>query len=147
MPARIVLVHDDADFVERAAAAIRSVGYDVAAFHGSLAALDAFGTAQTVELLITRVNFPQGSPHGVSLAMMARRKLPDIKVLFVARPESQRHTDGIGEFMPAPVSIPELVERVSQILAEHASALNHPASRSERPSPAGRVHCNRRLPG
>src|SRR5665213_1782061 len=47
MPARIVLVHDDADVVEGAAAAIRAAGYDVAAFHGSLAALDALGGAQT----------------------------------------------------------------------------------------------------
>jgi hypothetical protein len=55
---------------------------------------------QSVELLITRVNLPPGSPHGVSLAMMARRKIPDLKVLFIARPEQQEHTDGIGEFIP-----------------------------------------------
>jgi DNA-binding NtrC family response regulator len=116
MPARIVLAHDDADFLRKAAAAIRAAGYEVAAFDRSMAAVDALRNAQTVELLITRVNFPPGSPHGVSLANMARSKIPNLKVLFIARPEHRQYTDGAGEFMPAPVSIPELVDRVSRIL-------------------------------
>lgn len=118
MPARIVLVHDDTDFLRKAAAAIRAAGYEVAAFDRSMAALDALRGAQSVQLLITRVNFPPGSPHGVSLASMARRKTPGLKVLFVARPEKQEDTQGIGEFMAAPISIPELVDRASRMLAE-----------------------------
>jgi hypothetical protein len=56
------------------------------------------------------------SPNGLSLVNMTRRRLPGIKVLFMARPEHQEHALGIGEFMAYPVSIPELVERVSRIL-------------------------------
>jgi DNA-binding NtrC family response regulator len=129
MPARIVLVHDDTDFLVRAAAAIRAAGYDIVAFEGSMAALEALGgAAKNVELLITRVNFSLGSPHGVSLAMMAHRKIPNLKVLFLARPEQQEHATGIGEFMPVPVTIPELVDRVSAMLAEPAPVPKHPAS-------------------
>jgi DNA-binding response OmpR family regulator len=116
MPASIVLVHDDADFREAAVAALRAAGYDVAAYNSSLAAFDALEA--TVELLITRVSFPPGSPPGVSLASVGRRKIPGLKVLFVAWPENREHTVGIGEFMAAPVSIPELVGRVSEMLAE-----------------------------
>lgn len=83
MPARIVLAHDDADFLKRAVVAIRSAGYDVAAFDRS----------------------------------MARRKIPDLKVLFVAQPEHQEHTDGI-DTDGGPINIPELVDRVSEMLAE-----------------------------
>jgi DNA-binding NtrC family response regulator len=117
MPARIVLVHDNADFLDRAAAAIRAAGYDVATYNASMPALAALEAAQTVELLITRVTFPAGTPHGVSLARVARRNLPSLKVLFIAQPEHQEHTEGVGEFMPVPVSIPELVDRVSAMLA------------------------------
>jgi DNA-binding response OmpR family regulator len=117
MPARIVLVHDDADFREPTVAALRAAGYDVAAYNNSLAALDAFEAAASVQLLITRMSFPPGSPHGASLASMARRKIPGLKVLFVAQPERREHTEGLGEFMAAPVSIPELVKRVSAMLA------------------------------
>lgn len=118
MPLRIVLIHDDMDFLQTAAAGLRAAGYDVTAYNASLAALDALEAAPTVELLITRISFSPGSPHGVALAMMARQRIPNLKVLFVARPEDQEHTEGIGEFMAAPVSIPELVKRVSTMLAE-----------------------------
>jgi DNA-binding NtrC family response regulator len=118
MPARIVLVHDGSDFLRKAAAAIRAAGYEVAAFDRSMAALDALRNGQSVQLLITRVEFPPGSPHGVSLANVARNKIPNLKVLFIARPEHRRYTDGASEFMPAPVSIPELIDRVSELLPQ-----------------------------
>jgi DNA-binding response OmpR family regulator len=116
MPARILLVHDDAEFREPALAALRAAGYDVTAYAASLPAFDALEAP--VELLITRVSFPPGSPPGVSLASVGRRKIPSLKVLFVARPENREHTVEIGEFMAAPVSIPELVDRVSGMLAQ-----------------------------
>lgn len=116
MPARIVLVHDNPDFLARAEAAVRAAGYDVATYSSSLAALDALEAAQTVELLITRVIFPEGSPHGVLLARIAHRMMPNLKVLFVGQPEQRDHTDEIGEFMPAPVTVAELVDRLSEIL-------------------------------
>jgi ActR/RegA family two-component response regulator len=48
MPARIVLVHDDMNFLRKAAIAIRSAGYEVAAaFDRSLAALDALRDSQS----------------------------------------------------------------------------------------------------
>jgi hypothetical protein len=63
------------------------------------------------------MSFPPGSPHGASLASVVRRRIPGLRVLFVARPEWREHTEGIGEFMVAPVSLPELVDRVSATLA------------------------------
>jgi len=41
MPARIVIVHDDRQFLDEAATALRFVGYDVARFSGSMDALRA----------------------------------------------------------------------------------------------------------
>ena len=37
--------------------------------------------------------FPEGTPHGVSLACMARMKKPGVRVLFVARDENREHTE------------------------------------------------------
>ncbi len=62
---RIVLVHDDPQFVAK----------DVAAYNSSFAALDALKAAQTVDQFIT----PVASPHGVSLVMMAKRKKPNLR--------------------------------------------------------------------
>ena len=81
-----------------------------------MAALEALKNVRRVEVLIARVRFPLGKPHGVALALMARHKRPGIKVLFTARPEFAEHAEGIGEFMPVPIRLPELVEAVDRLL-------------------------------
>ena len=59
---------------------------------------------QLIEVLITRVLFPEGQPNGVAFGLMARMKRPGIKVLFVDRRDTQEHTEGVGEFLPASVT-------------------------------------------
>jgi DNA-binding NtrC family response regulator len=118
MPARIVLVHDDLAVLEEIAAALRAAGHEVATFSGSMEALDALEDAETVQLLITRVGFPRGTPNGLALARMARFKRPAIKVLFAARPEMEEHTAGLGEFLAAPINIPQLVECATRLLED-----------------------------
>jgi hypothetical protein len=81
-----------------------------------MAASAALKEAHFTDLLITRVRFPVGTPHGAALARMARHKRPEIKVLFAAAPEMREHTDGLGEFMPMPVDMQELVEVVAKML-------------------------------
>lgn len=117
MPARIVVAHDDPDFIEGTVMALRNAGYDVAAFVESMSALAALETAQRVEVLITRVLFPEGTPNGVALGRMTRLKRPEVKVLFVARPDTQAHTEGVGEFLPAGATASEIVETVGKMLA------------------------------
>lgn len=72
--ARIVVVHDDPDFREGAVTALAAAGYDIALFTGSMEAIGAFEVAERIELLITRVVFPEGTPTGVSLTRMAKVK-------------------------------------------------------------------------
>ena len=117
MPARIVLAHDDPEFVHNTVPALRAAGYDVIAFADSMSALNALEAAHRVEVLITRVLFPEGQPNGVSLGLMARLKRPGVKVLFIARPDTQEHTEGIGEFLPSPVTAFEILETVRKMLA------------------------------
>jgi CheY-like chemotaxis protein len=66
MSADIIFVYDDPEFIERAAAALRP-GHKVVTSREPMEALDALETAP-LEILITRVRFPIGQPHGVALA-------------------------------------------------------------------------------
>ena len=120
MPARIVVVHDDQKFRECVVTALQSAGYDIKALAGSMAAIEALEAATRIELLITRVMFPEGTPHGISLACLARMKKPGVRVLFVARDENREHTEGIGEFLAMPVTGPAIAATVKRILAEDA---------------------------
>jgi hypothetical protein len=48
---------------------------------------------------------------------MARVKRPGVKVLLVGRPDTEAHTDGVGEFLPAGATASEIVETVEKMLA------------------------------
>ena len=87
MPAHIVVVHDEQEFIDHAVAALRFAGHDVVGFRNSIAALNALDSPEHVELLITRIRFPAGQPHGLSLALVLKRKRRDLKILFTAEPE------------------------------------------------------------
>jgi CheY-like chemotaxis protein len=77
-------------------------------------ALRALEAARTVELLITRMLFPDASR--VCLARMARQKRPPIKIIFAALSDTEEFTEGLGEFIPYPVSIPNLVAAANRLL-------------------------------
>ena len=81
-----------------------------------MTATDALEHPVHIELLITRVRFPEGTPNGVALARMARVKRPGIKVLFTSFPEVEMHTDGLGEFLPRPFGQEELLAVVARLL-------------------------------
>ena len=117
MSARIVLAHDDPEFVHNTVPALRAAGYDVIAFADSMSGLTALEAAHRVEVLITRVLFPEGQPNGVSLGLMARLKRPGLKVLYVARPGYQEHTEGVGEVLAWARWLTVIAETVGKMLA------------------------------
>jgi two-component SAPR family response regulator len=116
LPARIVVVHSELEFVDEAMGALTIAGYEAAAFTDPMLALDTLEAAHRVELLITDVRFARGKPNGISLALMARHKQPGIKILFTALPEYAERAEGLGEFTPLPVRISDLVAVVDKLL-------------------------------
>src|SRR6266404_6483909 len=118
MPGNIIMVHDDPRFIEEATAALRSAGHDIATFGDPMEALNALEAAQHIDILITRVRFAPGRPHGVALANMALLKRPGLKVLFTVAPENIEHAEGVGEFVAAPIDIPELVAKVAELTGQ-----------------------------
>jgi DNA-binding NtrC family response regulator len=112
----VVLVHDESEFRDAFAAALRLAGYRVEAFFDPMDAWDIWDSTGNIAMLITRVRFPPGKPNGITLARMARFKRPGIRVLFAALPEFAEHANGLGTFMPTPVLIPDIVDIVGRLL-------------------------------
>jgi hypothetical protein len=85
-----------------------------------MAALAALEVAAIAEVLIMCANFPKASdPNGISLALLARTRRPDIKVVFLAPPELARYGDGIGALLLiGPVGPADIVAAVQRVLAE-----------------------------
>ena len=122
MPARIVVVHDEAEFTDAVVGALLHAGWGAVGFLDPMAALEALGRAQDIEMLITRMRFGLGRPHGISLALMARHRRPKIKLLFTALPEYEAEAIKMGAFLPLPIDIPELLAVVDGMLAKQAKA-------------------------
>jgi hypothetical protein len=96
---------------------LSDAGIQTLGFADPVAALDAIETGTRLRLLVTRVNFGRGKLNGVALARMLLVKRPGSKVLFLALPSNQEHTEGLGEFMPVPLVPDALVEAVGRLLA------------------------------
>ena len=117
MPANVILVHDDPEFIDGAVAALRLAGHKVDMFREPMEALSALETAQFA-ILITRARFPVGQLNGVALAQMARMKQPWIKVVFTIAAENLEYTERIGEAVIAPIDIAELVASVAKLASD-----------------------------
>jgi hypothetical protein len=64
-------------------------------------------------------NSPPGDQTGQALALMARSKWPDVRILFVCQPEFMEHVRDIGECLPATTAVPEVIKVASQMIAEN----------------------------
>lgn len=122
MPARVVVVGDEPEFVDELVAALNLAGHEVARFTDPLAAWDALADARRTEVLITDVSFPPGKSNGVALAHMARMKRRGIQVIFVALPEFARECEDTGMFLAQPISVPNVMKNVELLLQRTADS-------------------------
>jgi hypothetical protein len=100
MPARFVLVHDDPRFTN---SLMTKLGSDLAWFNDPVRALKALESAKSVEFLVTRLQFEDRQPVGLSLARLARMARPDVRVIFTGAPAHRDYARGLGEFVDEPV--------------------------------------------
>jgi len=112
MSGRVVVVHADPDFLSPTTAALRAAGFHTVAFVDFMGALDTLRSAQNVQVLITSIRLPGGTPDGVALTRMAWVRRPDIRVLFADRPDLAPFAEGLGEFLPIPATTPDVVDAV-----------------------------------
>jgi CheY-like chemotaxis protein len=101
MPARIVVVHDDPEFTD---ALVEKLGKDVVWFTDPVKALMALESARTVAFLITRLQFTDSQPVGLSLARLARAARPDVRVVFTGLSQHRDYARELGEFLAEPVN-------------------------------------------
>lgn len=97
----------------------------MAAFADPVLAWEALRSTSEVEILVTRVQFEPGKPHGVALAQWARERCPAVRILFVALPEFEADIEGLGILLPRPVSVPQVAEAVVRMLSNERLGRGH----------------------
>ena len=116
MPARIVVVHDDPEFIERTVTALVSAGHDVRAFSSSMSAIEALETAQRHQRQRDAVRLALRKDDPCHEHLYSKVKKPGVKVLFAARPDTEEHTEGVGEFLPSPADPADIVALIGRML-------------------------------
>jgi CheY-like chemotaxis protein len=130
IPARVIVVHDEPSFLDPLVASLKAAGHEVAAFPDPTSAWNAIRFSNEVQILVTRVQFGEGKPHGVTLARWARERFPAVGILFVALPEFQDDVEDLGVLLSRPVSVPEVAEAVGHLLSNERLGRGHgPADR------------------
>jgi len=124
MPARVVVVLNEPVLAEEAVAALRAQGQDALALADPMTALEALEGAERIEVLVTCLDFAPGKPNGIALGRMARLKRPGIRVLFVGPADLEELAEGLGTFLPSPVTVLQLVEGVLKALDAEVQAQN-----------------------
>ena len=120
MQTTVVLVERDPQFIEVAKSALTRAGYSVAWFTDPMIALTGIENCRDPGLLVTGVDFGPNQQHGISLAHMARRRHPDLKVLFTVGPEfadiTQDLARDLGKVLIDPIRPEDVVAAVIQML-------------------------------
>jgi signal transduction histidine kinase len=80
---RILLVEDDAEIAELAAALLEKLGYQVRIVHRAKAALDLLRSGEAVDALFSDIVMP-GGMDGLALARQVRRLRPDLPILLAS---------------------------------------------------------------
>src|SRR6185312_17175078 len=70
----ILLIEDDEATLQVAAETLRATGYRVVAAADFQAAFEFFDSGEAVDLMITDIRMPPGTPHGFAMARMARSR-------------------------------------------------------------------------
>jgi DNA-binding NtrC family response regulator len=116
MPAQIVVVLDDPDFSSRLVTRLGEAGHKTRAVPDSLTALDVLEDGSSTDVLVTSLDHAIGKPNGIALALMARKRRPDIRVLFVGLDHLASHAAGLGAFLAAPVTVSDVTEQIIELL-------------------------------
>jgi CheY-like chemotaxis protein len=122
---QVLLVEDDEDVRSSAVAMLRELGYGVVEAPDGPAALRLLDAHPGVRLLFTDIGLP-GGVNGRQLADEARRRRPDLKVLFTtgyARNAIVHHgrLDPGVELIGKPFTYAELAVKVRQVLDKGAA--------------------------
>jgi CheY-like chemotaxis protein len=79
----ILLVEDDAALAYALSRSLREADHHVITALDGMAALKTLDTDTRIDVLLTDIVLPARQPHGLALARMARRKRPDLAVIYM----------------------------------------------------------------
>ena len=114
----IILVEDDTNLRYAFMKLLETAGYSVHSFPDYRGVLEMLDRGERADLLVVDIALPEGTPHGVAVAGMERRRLVNLPVVFVtAYPEFADYVPENTKVLLKPVTGDALLEAVAEFLA------------------------------
>lgn len=115
----VILVERDADSREHHQRALVESGYEVLCFPDYVGALNEAESDRRLDLLITEIHLPAGTPHGLALAAMMQLRRPLLRVMFVTDTQDlSRLADERSSILLRPFPASRLVEAVDGLIGK-----------------------------
>ena len=84
MTRHILVVEDDAAYSRLLKRMLETAGYRVTTANDFTTALPIIEGTEQVDLLLADINMPSGTPHGLSIGLMAESKRQGLKVIYMS---------------------------------------------------------------
>jgi DNA-binding NtrC family response regulator len=119
-PHTILLLDDDPALGNVLKEYLTEERFEVIHLHDSMAALVLLETRQDIDLLLADIALREGTPHGISIALMARRLVPAIRVVFMTgHPDLLEAAGEVpGTVFIKPVDLAELTRELRGLVAD-----------------------------
>ena len=84
MTRHILVVEDDEAYGRVLKRLLEAAGYRVTTASDFTTALPIIEGSETVDLLLADINMPSGTPHGLSIGLMAESKRQGLKIIYMS---------------------------------------------------------------
>jgi DNA-binding NtrC family response regulator len=119
MAAHIILVEDDVGLRYAYLKILVAAKYAVHPFADYIGVTEMLDRDEPAHLLLVDIMLPEGTPHGIALAAMARRHRPELPVIYLTGyPDYLRHVPAEANVLVKPIAEAKLLAAVASVLAE-----------------------------
>lgn len=118
MSAHILVIEDDPAYRRLVVRMLKGAGFAVSEADGFISALDLVERDSSIALLVSDIGMPAGTPHGIAIAQMSRRRSSKLGVVYMTgrdAGEISEHADG-APVLQKPFSAETLVQAVRDVL-------------------------------
>jgi DNA-binding NtrC family response regulator len=116
---RVLVVEDDAAYGRLVCRMLVDAGFNVAIAPDYLEAMAIIESAEPVDLLMSDIKLPKGTPHGLSIGMMAMNKRKGLKVLYMTgsyKPASLAYLADNAPILQKPFTSKEMMDAIKMAL-------------------------------
>ncbi len=120
-PKHILVVEDDEAYARLVRRMLEPAGFRVTTATDFVTALPIIESSDEVDLLLADINMPPGTPHGLSIGLMAESKRGNLKIVYMS---GSIETAEVARFAPnatllrKPFTASELLGAVKSALGE-----------------------------